>query len=101
MTWIDLGTPDMAAMEAFCTALFGWTIAPADPAGYRLCTLRGGLVTALGPAEDAGAPYWTINVTVADIRATADRFTDLGARIVVAPTEVGTLGRHTPGRCLL
>ncbi|MER6316737.1 VOC family protein [Streptomyces sp. NPDC001581] len=92
VTWVDLGTPDTETTTAFYTALFGWTVAPSDPNGYRLCTLRGQLVAALGPAEDAGAPYWTINVTVADIQAAVTRFTNLGAQIIVAPTEVGTLG---------
>lgn len=92
VSWIDLGTPDMATTTAFYTALFGWTVAQPDSSGYRLCTLRGHLVAALGPAEDAGAPYWTTNVTVSDIQATATRFTNLGARIVVTPTQVGTLG---------
>jgi predicted enzyme related to lactoylglutathione lyase len=92
VSWIDLGTPDIVATTAFYTALFGWSVARPDPNGYMLCTLRGQLIAALGPAEDAGAPYWTINVTVPDIHATATRFTDLGAQIVVAPTPVGTLG---------
>ncbi|WP_330334357.1 VOC family protein [Streptomyces sp. NBC_00536] len=92
VSWIDLGTPDTETTAAFYTALFGWTVAPPDPNGYRLCTLRGQLVAALGPAEDPGAPYWTINVTVSDIQATATRFTSLGARIIVAPNQVGTLG---------
>lgn len=92
VSWIDLGTPDMDTTAAFYTALFGWTVARPDPDGYRLCTLRGRLVAALGPAEDPGAPYWTVNVTVPDIRAATTRFANLGARIVVAPTEVGALG---------
>ncbi|MER8011726.1 VOC family protein [Streptomyces sp. NPDC094149] len=92
VSWIDLGTPDMETTTAFYTALFGWSVAPPDSGGYRLCTLRGHLVAALGPAEDAGAPYWTTSVTVPDIQATATRFTKLGARIIVAPAPVGTLG---------
>lgn len=94
VSWIDLGTPDTETTTAFYGALFGWTVAPPDSNGYRLCTLRGQLVAALGPAEDTGAPYWTINVTVSDIQATATRFANLGARIVVAPTQVGTLGHY-------
>ncbi|MFF7458561.1 hypothetical protein [Kitasatospora sp. NPDC008115] len=53
--WIDLGTPDMETATAFYTALFGRAVAPPSPGGYRLCTLRGRLVAAPGPAEDAGA----------------------------------------------
>jgi predicted enzyme related to lactoylglutathione lyase len=92
VSWIDVGTPDMGATTAFYAALFGWTVGPPDATGYRLCMLRGQLVAAFGPAEDAGAPYWTTNVSVADIHATATRFANLGAQIVVAPTGVGTLG---------
>lgn len=92
VSWIDLGTPDMETTTAFYNALFGWTVAPPDPNGYRLCTLRGRLVAALGPAEDPGAPYWTINVTVSDIQATTARLTSLGAQIIVAPARVGMLG---------
>ncbi|MET7484176.1 VOC family protein [Streptomyces sp. NPDC005538] len=92
MSWIDLGTPDMETATAFYTALFGWTVSQPDSNGYRLCTLHGLLIAALGPAEDAGAPYWTTNITVSDIQATATRFTNLGADIIVAPTQVGTLG---------
>jgi predicted enzyme related to lactoylglutathione lyase len=92
VSWIDLGTPDMERTTAFYTALFGWAVAQPDPNGYRLCRLHGHLVAALGPAEDAGAPYWTISVTVSDIEATAARFRNLGAQIIVAPAKVGTLG---------
>ncbi|MDX5564751.1 hypothetical protein PYK79_17215 [Streptomyces sp. ID05-04B] len=34
VSWIDLGTPAMATTVAFCTALFGWTVAqPDSPSG--------------------------------------------------------------------
>ncbi|QVI24155.1 MFS transporter [Nocardia tengchongensis] len=80
---------DTTVRRPSTTALFGWTVAPPDPNGYRLCTLRGQLVAALGPAEDAGAPYWTIDITVSDIQATATHFRNLGAQIIGHPPKSG------------
>jgi uncharacterized protein len=96
--WIDLGTPDIDTTQAFYTSLFGWTVAPPDTSGYRLCTLRGRLVAALGPAEDPGVPYWTINVTVADIRAAAARFADAGADVLIPPAAAGPPGHYAVAR---
>jgi len=86
--WVDLGTPAPEVSAAFYAALFGWTITEADPTGYRLCSLRGQLVAGLGPAEDPGPPYWTTNISVADLQATAGRLEKSGAEIVVAPAVV-------------
>lgn len=96
--WIDLGTPDIDAAQAFYSGLFGWTLAPSDPSGYRLAAMRGQLVAALGPADDPGVPYWTINVTVPDIRAAATRFADAGAVVIAPPTAAGPLGHYAVAR---
>jgi uncharacterized protein len=96
--WIDLGTPDIDTTQAFYRDLFGWTVAPPDTSGYRLCTVRGQLVAALGPAEDPGVPYWTINVTVADIRAAATRFADAGADVLIPPAAAGPHGHYAVTR---
>jgi predicted enzyme related to lactoylglutathione lyase len=92
--WIDLGTAEPEKTQAFYSALFGWTVAEPDPVGYQLCTLRGKLVAALGPGDDAGPPYWTVNIAVADIDAAAARFESLGAQIIVPPVAAGVLGSY-------
>jgi uncharacterized protein len=96
--WIDLGTPDTDTAQAFYSGLFGWAAAPPDASGYRLCTLGGQLVAALGPAEDPGLPYWTISVTVADIRAAATRFADAGAEVLIPPAAAGPHGHYAVAR---
>jgi uncharacterized protein len=96
--WIDLGTPDMDATQTFYSDLFGWTVAPPDTSGYRLAAIRGQLVAALGPAEDPGVPYWTISVTVADIRAVTTRFADAGAEVLIGSAAAGPLGHYAVTR---
>jgi predicted enzyme related to lactoylglutathione lyase len=96
--WIDLGTPDIGATQAFYSDLLGWTVAPPDTSGYRLAAIGGQLVAALGPAEDPGLPYWTINVTVADIRAATTRFADAGADVLIPPAAAGPLGHYAVAR---
>jgi predicted enzyme related to lactoylglutathione lyase len=96
--WIDLGTPDIDVTQAFYRDLFGWSVAPPDPSGYRLAAIRGQLVAALGPAEDPGVPYWTINMMVADIRAATTRLADAGADILIGPTAAGPHGHYAVAR---
>lgn len=57
MCWIDLGTPNPAATQAFYSALFGWTITESDSSGYWLCTLHGKALGSAAVALDpVGAP---------------------------------------------
>jgi predicted enzyme related to lactoylglutathione lyase len=90
--WVDLGTPDIETSAAFYAELFGWTITETNTPGYRVCAVRRLLVAGLGPAEDPGTPYWTTNISVDDIQATATSFEKSGADIVVPPAAVGQLG---------
>jgi predicted enzyme related to lactoylglutathione lyase len=90
--WIDLGTPDVEASVAFYANLFGWEVAPADPAGYRLAALQGHLIAAFGPAEEPGRPYWTVYVATPDADATARAATTAGGTVVVPPAPAGDAG---------
>jgi len=90
--WIDLGTPDIDATATFYSTLFGWDIGQADPAGYRLAALRGHFVAALGPAEDAGPPYWTVYAATRDVRTTCQAAIDAGGTVVAPPAAAGDAG---------
>jgi predicted enzyme related to lactoylglutathione lyase len=90
--WLDLGIPDVDAAVAFYGELLGWTVAPPDPTGYRLAGVPGGLVAAFGPAEDPGAPYWTVYVSTDDIEASVRAYTVAGGTVVVPVTAVGEIG---------
>ncbi|HEX4248235.1 MAG TPA: VOC family protein [Pseudonocardia sp.] len=90
--WLDLGIADVDAAVAFYGELLGWTVAPPDGTGYRLAGLPGGLVAAFGPAEDPGAPYWTVYVGTADIEASVRAYAAAGGTVVAPPEAVGDVG---------
>jgi predicted enzyme related to lactoylglutathione lyase len=90
--WIDLGVPDVDHAATFYSRLLGWTVAEPDETGYRLATLRGHLVAALGPATDPGRPYWTVYVHTADVAASTDAVIDAGGTVLVPPTPAGDAG---------
>ena len=91
--WVDLGVPDVDTAAAFYIALLGWHVDPPDPAGYRLAYLTGPHpVAALGPAEDPGAPYWTVYARVCDAAATARAAVAAGGRLIMAAEAAGDAG---------
>ena len=46
------------------------------------------------PAQAQGAPpHWGVYVTVDDVDATADKAAELGAKILVPPTDIPNVGR--------
>lgn len=92
VSWLDLGVSDVDAAEVFYGSVFGWTFAPPDDAGYRLASLDGSLVAALGPATDPGVPYWTVYLHTKDIVASTDAVVAEGGQVVVPPTPTGSLG---------
>jgi uncharacterized protein len=95
--WVDLGTPDPSAAAEFYSGLFGWQVDDPDHDGYRLCRLGGHLVAALGPGTDAGAPYWTNNVAVADLDSTIEAMLAAGGKVVAGPGAAGDAGHFAAG----
>ena len=96
-SWIDLGTPDLAAATKFYGDLFGWTVDADDRAeagGYAMARLDGKDVAGLGPQMNTDVPpFWAVYVSVADADATVARATVHGATVVVEPMDVFELGR--------
>jgi predicted enzyme related to lactoylglutathione lyase len=90
--WVDLVADDPAAAKAFYAGLFGWTYE--GPDDYAVAQLDGAAVAAIGPKPDpAGPPHWNCYVSVEDATTTATRARELGATILVEPTDVGDSGR--------
>jgi predicted enzyme related to lactoylglutathione lyase len=90
--WVDLGVGDADIAAAFYSRLLNWSVAAPDETGYRLASLGGHLVAALGPAEDPGIPYWTVYVCTADIAASVKAVAAAGGSLVVPPTDAGDAG---------
>ncbi|HEX4961223.1 MAG TPA: VOC family protein [Thermoanaerobaculia bacterium] len=98
--WYDLMTPDPEAAQAFYTAIMGWGTKvwdnPAMP--YTMWTAGdrtfGGLMKMPAEAVAGGAKqHWLAYVAVPDTDATVARAQELGAKVMVPPTPIPTVGR--------
>lgn len=94
-SWVDLGSPDIAASAAFYSSLFGWEcVDQGEEAGhYTIGMLRGKAAAAIGPAMNPGPPYWTTYFSVADADAAATLIAAAGGTVVVPPIDVLDVGR--------
>jgi predicted enzyme related to lactoylglutathione lyase len=95
--WIDLGSHDLEATNAFYTALFGWTahVSP-DPAtgGYTIFHRGDDPVAAAGPLfNKAQPPAWTWYAATPDVDETARKVEAAGGKVLMAPMDVVDVGR--------
>jgi len=101
-TWIDLGIPDLDRAMEFYRALFGWEyeVGPAEAGHYTTCLLKGRPVAAMMPNPDSAATefWWNMYFATADCDGTANRITDAGGMILVAPMDVMDQGRMAIAR---
>lgn len=100
--WYELLTKDQEAGTAFYTELIGWgtEIFEAGDQKYTMFTggngPLGGVMQLPDEAQKEGAPsHWIGYVDTQDIDATAARAEELGARILVPPTEIPDAGRFS------
>ncbi len=95
--WVDLGTPDIEASEAFYGELFGWEI-PEQPnsaqlGGYRRAKKNGKDVAGAAPLMQEGQPpAWSTYVSVADAAATLAAVGAAGGQVIVEAMDVVGLG---------
>ncbi|MEV0298930.1 VOC family protein [Nocardia sp. NPDC050710] len=95
--WVDLYTADPDRSIAFYGELFGWTAERASEEFGGYITFRkdgkavaGGMGKMEGGVE--GPDQWTVYLSAADARATAEAATAHGGTVVVPPMDVGDLG---------
>ena len=100
--WYDLMTSDPEAAKAFYTAVMGWGTQVWENPGmsYTMWTVGdraiGGIMKLPAEAVAGGAqPHWLAYVTVPDVDATFARATELGAKVMVPPTAIPTVGRYS------
>ncbi|WP_426034497.1 VOC family protein [Cypionkella sp. TWP1-2-1b2] len=95
--WYELASPDLDAVKGFYAGLLGWTWADSGMPGmtYLLASCDGDMVAGLF-APDPGMPVaWTNYTAVDDADATAAKAKDLGATVVVPPTDIPGTGRFS------
>jgi predicted enzyme related to lactoylglutathione lyase len=98
--WYDLMTPDGEGAKPFYTAVMGWGIEVWDNPGMQYTMWKAGDRTIGGimnmPAEAAAGgakPHWLAYVTTPDADQTTARAQELGAKVMVPPTSIPTVGR--------
>jgi uncharacterized protein len=96
--WHELHTTDRAKASKFYATLLGWetkevTMDPGDP--YILCHRAGqqeaGITKSKAPASVPS--HWIPYIAVDDVDQAAAKVTELGGKILLAPTEIPTIGR--------
>lgn len=94
-SWVDLGTPDLAAATAFYSGLFGWNVlaGPPESGGYAIAELRGKPVAGLGPQMNPGPPVWATYVNVDNADAVMAGVEAAGGHIIMPPMDVMDVGR--------
>ncbi|HZW24394.1 MAG TPA: VOC family protein [Gallionella sp.] len=97
-SWCELMTPDVEAAKTFYTKLFGWNTEEMSMPGMIYTVVKaggngiGGIMATPQEAK-ATPPAWGVYVTVDDIDATAKTAGQLGARLLVPPTDIPDVGR--------
>src|SRR4051794_12951335 len=89
--WVDLGTSDPTASDAFYGALFGWTIDDpgADYGGYRNYLKDGVPVAGVMQAMEGAPDAWGIHLAVAD----AEKVEANSPGVIASAMDVMALGR--------
>lgn len=94
-SWNELVTQDVKASGAFYSKLFGWqaeNFGPTDD--YMLFKSGSSQVGGMMKCPMAGVPtHWLAYVTVANCDASVKNARGLGAKIVVEPKDIPTVGR--------
>ena len=88
VNYFEIGTPNAGTTTAFYGDLFGWQIG--EPSnGYRMVEDDKGGVW--DTADSGGASWAIFYVQVDDVRATIDKATGLGAKVLIPLTDNGSI----------
>jgi uncharacterized protein len=97
-SWCELITTDVDAAKSFYTKLFGWNTEDMSMPGMTYTVVKAGK-TGIGgimavPKEALGMPpMWGAYITVDDVDVTARTAEQLGAKLLVPPTDIPDVGR--------
>ena len=94
--WADLVAPNLDDARAFYGGLYGWEFQTEETPGgeYVMAFKDGKVVAGIGqPLGDDEAIAWNTYVRVDDVDATAASAQELGATVVVPPTDAMDAGR--------
>ena len=94
--WVDLATSDVDGAKRFYADVFGWAYDDRDAGDgntYAMATRDGHVVAGLAAAMDPGPPRWQSYIAVESANEASSSAEAAGARVIVAPMDVGPAGR--------
>jgi len=97
-SWNELTTSDPKAARKFYGTLLGWQFKDMDRGHgtYTVINVGGqgiGGIAGTPPNAQGMPPTWGGYVTVDDVDAVVARVAGLGGRVLLAPTDIPTVGR--------
>jgi len=94
VTYVEINSPDLAATDAFMSAVFGWQARPFAAPDYLVAPHGDGpgVDTGLLASRD-GQPRTVPVVRVDDLPSALDRVTANGGTVVVEPFSIAGVGR--------
>ncbi len=98
-SWHELMTDDVEGAKRFYTELLGWTLEEFPMGeGESYWVVKAGEEQMGGimktpPGAESMPPYWGAYITVDNVDGTAKRAEQLGAKILVPPTDIPQVGR--------
>ena len=100
--WHELATSNVADVKRFYSGLFGWTAhdmpMPGGSGAYTLFRHGGTDIAGCMPNQGHGKgspPMWLTYVAVDDVDDSAAKAQELGALLVVEPTDIPGIGRFS------
>ncbi len=99
-SWSELLTTDVEGAKKFYTELLGWTMEdfPSEEMTYTIVKAGEGAVggiMAMPPQAAGTPPYWGVYITVDDVDAATEKARQLGATIMMPPTDIKDVGRFS------
>lgn len=97
--WCELMTNDQDAATAFYTDLLGWNVEdfPMPNGTYKVVKAGdrpvGGIMTLPDAVPQGTPPHWGAYVTVEDVDAVCEKAKQLGATVLMPPTDIPAVGR--------
>jgi predicted enzyme related to lactoylglutathione lyase len=93
--WADLMAPDVPAAKEFYAAVLGWSFEDTEEeyGGYALATVDGAAAAGIGPVREGARTAWTLYLASDDADKTAAAVAERGGTVLLAPGDVGPLGR--------
>jgi predicted enzyme related to lactoylglutathione lyase len=101
LSWAELLTRDLEGSKRFYRDLIGWEMIEMPMAGGTYIVLKAGGEAMAGMMAMPGSvparvpTHWETYITVQDVDAVAARAGELGASLLVPPTDVPGVGRFS------